>query len=148
VDRVRIVGDVNVPIRQLLTKSYRPRTCRLQRRRQVGEPACERFWTEDQRLPEPLALRGIKRREDLAPPRIQDGEVGALPPLDHPTPKRIEGADAAGEGARARRQPPGRRQPDPDPDKRARTPSNGDQPHSAPATTGSRRALYLGEQGG
>src|SRR5438105_14100099 len=59
VHRVRVVGDVNTPIRQLLTKSYRPGTGRPRRRGQAGEPGGERLGTGDQRLPEPLSPRRV-----------------------------------------------------------------------------------------
>jgi len=148
VQRVHVVGDVEIPIRQLLAKSYRPGTRRPQRPCQVRKPLDERFRADDQRLPEPLAPRRVERREDLAPPRVQHGEVVALPPLGHRAPECIEGADTGGGDARAHRQAPGSRQPDPDPDERARSASDGNQAHPAPTARSSRRALDLGEQGG
>lgn len=160
--RVCIVGDVKVPIRQLLTKSYRPRTGRPRWRRERGDLLGEIRGSNDERLPKALAAGCVEGRKDLPAAGIKHGQASAAPFPRHGRQRRtgtgrllaegatesIQGADADSRHARAGRQAPGRRQPDSDPDEGPRAAPDGDPSHLLPATTGVRRALYLGKQRG
>ncbi len=146
--RVRVVGDVKASVRQLLTKSYRPRTRCRERRRQVREASDERLWASDERLPKPLSSWRVEGGEDLSAARVQDGQVGALSALGHRAPECVECANSADRHAGASRQAPGCGQPDTDADKGTRPTPDRDPPHLLPAAARLRRALHLGEQGG
>lgn len=145
--RVFVVGDIDVPVRQLLAKSYRSRTGCPQGRRERGDLLGEIRGSSDERLPKTLAAGCVEGRKDLTATGVKNGQAsGCL--LANGTPECIESADAADLHARACSQAPGRRQPDPDADKRPRPAADGNPSHLLPTAARLRRALYLGEQGG
>lgn len=148
VHRVRVVGDVDAPIRQLSTESYRPRTGCPRWLGQLREPLPKRPRSGDQRLPETLSPWRVERGEDLPPASVEHGQGGAVSLFGNRAAERVEAADAGGRDARAGRQAEGRRQPDPDPDEGAGPAPDRDPPHLPPASARLRRTLHLGEQGG
>jgi hypothetical protein len=161
VHRVCIVGNVDAPIRQLLAKSYRPRTRCPQGQGERSDPLGEIRGSSDERLPKTLAAGCVEGRKDLTATGVKNGQASGAPfpryggqrrtgtgcLLADGPPERVEGADAADWHARAGRQAPGRRQADPDPDERPRPAADGNPPHLPPATARLDRALNLGEQG-
>jgi hypothetical protein len=162
VHRVRVVGDVDVPVRQLLAKSYRPRTGCSQGRGERGDPLGKIRGSGDERLPKTLAAGRVEGRKDLTAAGVKHGQASGAPfplhrgkrrtgtgclPADGTT-KRIQAADTCRRYAGAGRQAPGCRQPDPNADKGPWPAADGNPPHLLPAAAGPRRALRLGEQGG
>lgn len=114
VDGIRIVRYLDAVSGQLLPKSYRPRTRNHRGFLQPRDPLGQLLGPEDARLPEPGAVGGVERGEDLAPPTVEDGKPRPLRPgLGDPCGKRIQGADAAHRQAEADAEPAGGRDPDP-----------------------------------
>jgi hypothetical protein len=162
VHRVRVIGDIDVPVRQLLAKSYRPRTGCPQGRRERSDLLGEIRGSSDERLPKTLAAGCVESRKDLTATGVKNGQTSGAPfprnggqrrtgagrLLAEGTAERIQGADATDGHSRAGSQTPGRRQPDPDADERPRPAADADPSHLLPAAARLRRALYLGEQGG
>ena len=160
--RVRVVRDIDIPVRQLLAKSYRPRTGRPQGRRKRGDLLGKICRSGDERLPKTLAARRVEGRKDLASTGVKHSQASGAPfPLHRGkrrtgtgflladgTTKRIQAAGACHRYTGAGRQAPGRRQPDPDANERTWPTAHGNPRHLLPAAAGLRRALHLGEQGG
>ena len=149
VNGVGVVRNADAALAQLTAKSYRPRAGDRRSFVQPGDPPGQLFRSVDPRLPEPGAVGGVERGEDLAPPAVEDGEPRALRPgLGDPLRQGVEGADAAGAQAEADAEPAGGRDPDPQSGEGAGTEPDSDQVDLAPATRRLRGALDLLQQPG
>lgn len=146
---VGVVGHIDAPTRQLLPKSYRPRSGSQRGLGQRGDTFGELGRRCDERLPEPLSRRGVERGEHLTAASVEHSEGRRLSGgLAQPAADRIEGADTGRPEAEARAQPArgGDRYPHagegagPEPDR--------DRPDPLPSACCRRRALDLAEQRG
>jgi hypothetical protein len=134
---------------QLVPKSYSPRTGGWRGRIQRRDALLQLLRAADERLPEPLPILVVKRREDLAAAGVGDGETIALDPgLLHAQAERVERADPGRWGAERAAEPARRRDADPQPGERTGTETDGEQLDLGPAARGGGAALDLGEQGG
>lgn len=147
VNGVGILGNLDSPARQLISKAYRARPGRPRGRGQLGEALGELPGGGDERLPEASALSVVEGGEDLAAAGVEHGQGFASTRLDQRPPKGVEGAGASGRQAGARGQPARRREADADADEGARSLPHGQRAHLAPTAAGLDRALHLGEQG-
>lgn len=162
VQRVRVVGDVDVPIRQLLAKSYRPGTRRPQGHRKRSDLLGEIRGGGDERLPEALAAGCVESRKNLTAASVEHGQASGAPfprhgrqrrtgagrLLGEGAPECVQGADASHGQAGTGRQAAGGGKADSDADEGPRPPPHGNPSHLLPTTGRLRRALHLGEQGG
>lgn len=142
VDGIGVLGNLNFPARQLISKAYRPRSrCpwgRGERRDLLGEIRGGRY----ERLPETLATGRVERREDLAAAGVEHGQAATQRPTE-----RIERANAGGGRAGAGRQPTRRGEANADADERAGAAAGREQSHPGPAAAGLDRTLDLTQQG-
>ena len=149
VDGIGIVRYPDAVSGQLLPKSYRPRTGDRRSFVQPGDPLGQLLGPVDCRLPEPGAVGGVERGEDLAPPAVEDGEPRPLRPgLADPRRQRVEGADSARRQAEADAEPAGGRDPDSQAGEGAGAEPDGDQVDLRPAASRSGGALDLLQQPG
>jgi hypothetical protein len=161
VDGIGIVRYLDAVSGQLVSKSYRPRTGDHRGFVQPGDPLRQLLRQVDGRLPEPGAVGGVERGEDLAPPAVEDGE--RLPvPFWRSSPRRnrrmlglldatrqgVEGADAARRKAEADAEPAGGRDPDPQAGEGAGTQPDRDQVDLGPTARRGGGALDLLQQPG
>ena len=103
VDGVGVVRHLGAATRQLIAKSYRPRSGgqrRLAQRRRAARRAPPAGRPSGSQSRSPAAR--VERREDLAAPRVEDGEALAAPPRPPGEPARegVERADAGHAAAR------------------------------------------------
>lgn len=144
---VGIVRDLDVPNRQLLAKSYRPRPAAQQRTRRLGKPLGELLRAAQLRPPEALARRRVERRADLAAARVLDDEALALASRRGETAgEGVERADAADRQAAAQRQAAGGGDADPQAGEGAGPDSDRDPLDPLPAAGRRRGPLDLLEQ--
>lgn len=149
VDGIRIVRYLDAVSGQLLTKSYRPRTGDRRSFVQLGEPPGQLLRPVDARLPEPGAVGGVERGEDLAPPTVEDGKPRPLRPgLGDPCGKGIQRADASHRQAETDAEPAGGRDPDPQAGEGAGAEPDRDQVDLLPAPCRGGGALDLLQQPG
>lgn len=147
VDRIGIVRYLDAVSGQLVPKSYRPRTGDRRGSLQLGDPLGQLLGPVDGRLPEPGAVGGVERGEDLAAPAIEDSEPRSLRSgLGDPRRQGIERADAARRQAEADAEPAGGRDPDPQAGEGAGAEPDGDQVDLAPAARRGGGALDLLQQ--
>lgn len=149
VDGIRIVRYLDAVSGQLVPKSYRPRAGDRRSFVQLGDPLGQLLRPVDPRLPEPGAVGGVERGEDLAPPAVEDGEPRALRPgLGDPGGQRVERADAAQRQAEADAEPARGRDPDPQAREGAGAEPDRDQVDLLPAARRGGGALDLLQQPG
>jgi hypothetical protein len=149
VDGIGVVRYPDAVSGQLVTESYRPRAGH---RRGFPERAGARrqlLWAVDGRIPDPLAVGRVQRREDLAAPAVEDGESLPLRTrLSDPGRERVQGADAVHRQAEAGAEATGGRDPDPQPGEGPRAEPDRDQVDRAPAPRRLGRALDLAQEPG
>lgn len=156
VDGIRIVRYLDAVSGQLVPKSYRPRAGDRRSFVQLGDPLRQLLRPVDARLPEPGAVGGVERGEDLAPPAVEDGKGSPVPfrlyspgrngrtiGLLDASRQRVERADAAQRQAEADAEPAGGRDPDPQAGKGAGAEPDGDQVDLLPAPRRGGGALDL-----
>lgn len=149
VDGIGIVRYLDAVSGQLVTKSYRPRTGDRRGFVQLGDPLGQLLGPVDRRRPEPGAVRRVERGKDLAPPAVEDGELGSLRPgLADPRRQRVERADAARRQAEADAEPASGRDPDPQAGEGPGTEPDRDQVDLLPAPRRGGGALDLLQQPG
>jgi hypothetical protein len=147
VDGVGIVRNEDAIHGQLCSKSYRAGAGDRRRGFQRGEALGELLGPADERVPEPLAVGPVERRENLAAVAVEDREpLARRSGLADPAAERVEGADparrqpeAGGEAARGG-------DADPQTGERAGPEPDRDQLDRRPAAGGARRRLDLAEQ--
>lgn len=144
---VGVIRDLDVPNRQLLAKSYRPRSTAQQRLGRLGQPLGELLGAAQLRPPAALARRRVERRADLTAARVLDDEALALAGgLSEAASQGIEGADAADRQAAAQRQAAGGGDADPQAGEGAGTDPDRDPLDPLPAAGGGSGPLDLLEQ--
>jgi hypothetical protein len=155
VDGIRIVGNLGAAARQLIPKSYRPRSRGQRGRRQRRDPLRERLGSGHERLPESLAGGRVEGGEGLAAAGVEHGKAIALGlgargggALGKGATQRIERADAARRQAGAGGEAARGGDADADADEGARPEPDRDPVDRAPATGRGDGPLDLGEQRG
>lgn len=149
VDGVGIVRYPDAVPSQLVPESYRSRAGGRRRRGERGDALLELLGTADQRLPDPLAARGVERREDLAAARIEQRQALPLyPGLLHPAPDRVERADPGRRQAEAGPEPARGGDADPQPGEGTGAEPDGEQADPLPAARGGGAVLDLLQQRG
>lgn len=159
VDGIRIVRYLDAVSGQLVPKSYRPRAGDRRGFVQLGDPLRQLLRPVDPRLPEPGAVGGIERGEDLTPPAVEDGKDSPVPfwryssgrnrrtlGLLDASRQRVERADAAHRQAEADAEPAGGRDPDPQAGEGAGAEPDRDQVDLLPAARRGGGALDLLQQ--
>lgn len=147
VHRVGVVRDLSAPTRKLLAKSYRARSAAQHGFRQCADSPCQLVGGAEQRAPELLPIRGVKRRDNLAAARIEHRKAtfarggladAAAQGVERPHP---------GDGQRpAQPQRPRRGDANPQAGEGARAYPNRDPPDRVPASDRRRGPLELAEQ--
>jgi hypothetical protein len=149
-DSVHGVGVVLYPDAQpgqLVPESYRPGP-RCRRRRGQGRDALDQLLRPaDQRLPDPVPIRGVERGEDLATAGVEHGQALAGDSgLAEAATDRVERADACHRQAEAGAEAAGAGDADPDPGEGAGAEPDRQQVDAVPPARRRGRALDLLEQ--
>ncbi len=146
---VGVVGHIDAPTRQLLPKSYRPRSSGQRGLGQCCDSLGKLSRRHDERLPEPLPRRRVERGEHLTSASIEDSQGKCLSGhLAQPSSHGIEGADTGRPKAEARAQPPRGGDRDPYSGEGAGPEPGGDRPDLLPSPDRGRRTLDLSKQRG
>jgi hypothetical protein len=144
---VGIVRYADAVSGQLVPKSYRPRARGPHGRRQARDPFRQLLRQADQRLPDPLAVLPVERREYLAPEAVQDRQSLPLAAgLADPAPERVERADAGDRNAEPGAEPARRGDADPQPGEGAGAEADRDQVDPRPTPRRCGRPLDLLQQ--